>query len=388
MGPAVLLIAARLFFASPLFAQAPAPEAEALRIARAMTGHELAAQVLLTGIDGKGTLSADMAALLGAVPAGGIMLFRYNLSVKKEEIAPFLAQIRAAAALSGAADEARSGARIAPFIAVDHEGGLVHRFGEGVGRLPPPLSYWEQVQNGQDRDRAVQGIEEAAYRSGAELYGLGITVNLAPIGETLSPGNRAFLGSRSYGPDPAFVEAAAAAFIRGMGRAGIVCVIKHFPGNSGEDPHRRGVSLAGDRAVLDTLVAPMAALLRPGRAVPPPLVMVSHARVPAWDAERSASLSPAVISRWLRGELGFNGVVLADDFSMAGSTERDSGEAVVAALNAGVDMVMCWPSTVRGTHQAILAALAGGRIARERLVEAAARIITVKMRAGLVGGAP
>jgi beta-glucosidase-like glycosyl hydrolase len=116
--------------------------------------------------------------------------------------------------------------------------------------------------------------------------------------------------------------------------------------------------------------------------------MVSHVRVPAWDAERSASLSPAVISGWLRGELGFNGVVLADDFSMAGSTERDTARAVTAALNAGVDMVMCWPFNLATVHRAVLAALTEGRISRDRLVEATARIIEVKMRAGLVDAVP
>jgi beta-N-acetylhexosaminidase len=343
------------------------PVTEALGMARSLEDSVLAAQVLLTGIDGKGTLGPGMRALLGEVPAGGVLLFRYNLSVRREEVAPFLAQVRAAALFRG-------GEGLAPLIAVDHEGGLVHRLGEGLTRLPPPLSYWERLRDGGDREVILRDLEESAFRSGGELRELGITVNLAPVAETLSPENRDFLGSRSYGPDPAFVEDAASAFIRGMGRAGVVCAVKHFPGSSG-DPHRRAVSLAGDRAALNSLVRPLAALLPSA-----PLVMVSHVRVPAWDAGQSASLSPAVIGGWLRGELGFDGAVLADDFSMAGSSERDNGRAAVAALNAGADWIMCWPSNLAATHRAILAALASGSLPRERLVEAAARIIAVKLR--------
>jgi beta-N-acetylhexosaminidase len=361
------------FFSTALFAENPA----ALRAARALDNRALAAQVLLTGIDGKGALRADMAALLRAVPAGGVMLFRYNLSTPRGEIAPFLNTVSGAASLPPVAGLPP----LPPLIAVDHEGGGVHRFGEGITRLPAPLSAYTGVESGAwSREEALRGIEESAFRSGKELRELGITVNLAPVAEVLSPENRAFLGSRSYGPDAGFVEEAAGAFIRGMERAGVLCVVKHFPGNAGGDPHEEAVSITLDRAALDRLVRPMIALLC---ASPPPLVMVSHARIPARDAERSASLSAAVVSRWLRGEIGFSGVVIADDFSMAGSTEPDTGRAVVAALNAGVDMVMCWPGNLAATHQAILDALADGTLSRERLVEAASRIIAVKIRAGL-----
>jgi beta-N-acetylhexosaminidase len=196
----------------------------------------------------------------------------------------------------------------------------------------------------------------------------------------LTDGNRAFLDDRSYGPDAAFVEAACAAFIRGMERAGILCTVKHFPGNTGEDPHERKSVLAADRAELNRMAAPMIRLLKSSR---PPVVMVSHVLVPAWDGERSASLSPAVIGSWLRGELGFGGVVLADDFAM-GAVARNPGEAAVEALNAGVDMLMAWPLNINAIHAAILEALREGRLPRTRLEDAAARIIYEKLRLGIM----
>jgi beta-N-acetylhexosaminidase len=351
----------------------------AVQLAKGLDDRALAAQVLLTGIDGKGSLEDGMKALLRRVPAGGIMLFRYNLSVEKPEIAPFLEDAAAAV---------RAGSGITPFIAVDHEGGSVHRFGEGVARLPAPLAYWEKTRaaeeesaGGTARQEALARVEEDAFRSGEEIRSLGITLNLAPVAEVLTDGNKAFLDNRSYGPDAAFVEAACAAFIRGMEKAGILCAVKHFPGNTGEDPHKGQSVLAGDRGELNRVAAPMIRLLK----IPhPPVVMVSHALAPAWDRERSASLSPEVIGSWLRGEIGFSGVVLADDFMMgAVSSARDPRAAAIEALNAGVDLLMAWPSGLAAVHAAILAALREGRLPRARLEEAAARIIYEKLRLGI-----
>jgi beta-N-acetylhexosaminidase len=204
-------------------------------------------------------------------------------------------------------------------------------------------------------------------------------MNLAPVAEVLSEENRPFLADRSYGPDPGFVEQAAAAFIEGMEVEGVYCTLKHFPGNSGADPHRGTVLLARNRDELRAGIGPFAALIR--RAAPP-AVMVSHVVVPAWDGERNASFSPAVIRDWIRGELGFRGILAADDFSMA-AAGMNPQEAVVEALRAGIDMVMAWPPDLRPTYGAILAALNEGRLSRERLREAAAHILAEKIRYGV-----
>ncbi|MDR1128392.1 MAG: glycoside hydrolase family 3 protein, partial [Treponema sp.] len=232
---------------------------------------------------------------------------------------------------------------------------------------------------GKIRRETLAAVEEDAFRSGGEIRGFGITLNLAPVAEVLTGENRAFLEDRSYGPNAAFVNEACAAFIRGMERAGVLCAVKHFPGNTGEDPHDRRSVISPDRAALNKMAAPM---IRRLKASPPPMAMVSHALVPAWDAEQNASLSKAVIGSWLRGEIGFNGVVLADDFAM-GAVGRDPAEAAVEALNAGVDMLMAWPLNINAIHAAIMAALGEGRLGRERLEDAAARIIYEKLRLGV-----
>jgi beta-N-acetylhexosaminidase len=113
--------------------------------------------------------------------------------------------------------------------------------------------------------------------------------------------------------------------------------------------------------------------------------MISHVLVPAWDPQRIGSFSPVLINQWLRGDLGFRGIVLADDFSMAAAASlAGPEEAAVLSLAAGADMVMAWPSGLRKLHRAILAALEQGTLTRSRLEEAAARIITEKIRLGLL----
>jgi beta-N-acetylhexosaminidase len=357
--------------------ETPALWKRAEGIAASLDDSRLAGQVLLTGLDGNGTLEAAMTALLRDISPGGVMLFRMNLAMNKERVGVFLKTVSDLAAVS-----LTDTTMMPPFLAADHEGGAVHRFVAGVERLPPPLSYWELAQkNG--REFALGKIEEDAARSGAEIRGLGISLILAPVAEILNSENSAFLGDRSYGPDAAFVTEAAAAFIRGMSAAGLPCVAKHFPGNSGADPHNAASALTGDRETLDKSILPLTRLIAGDLAAG---IMVSHAVVNAWDPGVNASRSYPVVSVWLRQNLGFSRMVLGDDFSMgaisaAGLREED---AAIEALNAGVDMVMAWPRSLGRLHRAILEALGDGRLARDRLREAATRILCEKLRWGLV----
>jgi beta-N-acetylhexosaminidase len=345
---------------------------QAKTLAASLDDRRLAAQVIMTGIDGKGSLGSAMADILRDVPTGALMLFRYNLDTSKEEVRSFLSEC---SEFIGA----RAG--IPPFIAVDHEGGSVHRFGAGVEKLPPALHWGEQAQT-LGREAALAGLEEAAGRSAREIHDLGINLNLAPVAEILNDDNRAFLDDRSFGPDAEFTAAASAVFVKAMEAAGVGCVAKHFPGNSAADPHSAKSVVAGGRDAVDAMAAPFAILGAGGLTG----IMVSHALIPARDPAAIASLSPAVMGGWLRGEMGFEGFILADDFSMAGASVRKLSPeaAAVSSLAAGADMVMAWPGNLRSLHREIRSAVKQGRLPRERLEEAAARIIAAKLALGII----
>ena len=343
---------------------------EAMQIALSMDDSILAAQCLMAGFDNKAYLTDLMKVLLMNIPAGGIILFKYNLADSREEIRSFLAEL---------SDYIAAYAGVKPFLAVDHEGGMVNRFAPPIAQLPAPAFFWEMAQiNGEGQ--ALKAVEDLAALAGGELKYIGINMNLAPVAEVLNAENQAFLETRSYGPNPGFTQEAASAFIRGMESAGIVCAVKHFPGSGADDPHLNVSTFAGNRQALEILIQPFRHIFN---RVHVPAVMVSHVMVPAMDAVNNASLSPVIVSSWLRHELGFSGIILADDFSMDAVAGRNisAEEAVVDALNAGVDMVMCWPSNMVSIHNAILAALREERLPRQRLLEAAANIIAEKLRA-------
>jgi beta-N-acetylhexosaminidase len=200
-------------------------------------------------------------------------------------------------------------------------------------------------------------------------------MNFAPVAEHLVDDNRSFLHSRSYGPDPVFTAYASAAFVRGMEQNGVLCVIKHFPGSAGPDPHYSLSVLDVDRAALDILASPFAALINDGARA----IMAAHTLVPVLDSE-IASLSSVVMQNWLRDELGFDGIIISDDFIMAAAGGLSPEEAAVRSVAAGADMILVWPAHLRRTHNAFISALENGQLSRERLIDAVERIIYEKLR--------
>jgi beta-N-acetylhexosaminidase len=328
----------------------------------------LAAQTLVTGIDGNASLPAYMIELLTELPAGGVMLFRYNLNTDNDTIRNFLSEI--SMLIYDSCD-------LLPFIAADHEGGTVNRFQRGVATLPAASFYWEFFLE-QGKDLTLARIETDSFNAGGQIFDLGVNMNFAPVAEHLIDENRSFLERRSYGPDPDFTALAATAFLQGMHRAGVLCVVKHFPGSAGPDPHYSPSVLYMDKNELDILVSPFAYLINMGARA----IMAAHTAVPALDSE-IASLSHIVMQNWLREELGFDGIIVSDDFIMAAAGGISPENAAVKSIAAGSDMILVWPAHLRDTHDAILNALEKGELSRERLLDAAQRIIYEKLKMGL-----
>ena len=341
----------------------------ALEIALSLDDRLLTSQLLISGIDGKGSLQPKIENLFSYHTPGGVMLFRYNLTTDTDSIRNLLSQVS-----SFISDKSN----IPPFIAVDHEGGTVYRFQDGVAALPAASSYRE-IFLSQGMEIALEKITGDVFKSGREIKELGINMIFAPVAEYLTEDNRAFLESRSYGPDPFFTAEAASAFVRAMEHAGIICVVKHFPASAGSDPHFSTSLISGNKAELDRLIFPFAHVFNNGARA----VMVAHSFVPAMD-DKIASLSPVVMRNWLRGELGFNGIIVCDDFIMEAAGSAIPEEAAILSIAAGADMVLVWPLSIERTHAAFISALKAGQISRERLIDAAARIIYEKLRLGLM----
>ena len=226
---------------------------------------------------------------------GGVILFGHNMrsEVQVESLTSALQEL-----------SVETEPAVPLFVAVDQEGGDI----ASAPWVSPQPAASEIGRRGDPAEaRAVAG------EIGDQLLRVGINTNFAPVVDT---GYGAAIGNRSYGEDPELVARMGAAAVEGFEDAGVVSAAKHFPnhGPAASDSHVSLPVIGHDAATVRSYdLPPFRAAVRAGV----PMVMVGHLVYPAIDAERPASLSADAISM-LRGDLGFDGVVVTDDLAMAG----------------------------------------------------------------------
>ena len=255
-------------------------------------------------------------------------------------------------------------------VAVDEEGGDVTRLEADRGSSYPGNCALGAVDD-------VDLTRHVGAAIGSDLAAVGIDLNLAPVADVNSNPDNPVIGVRSFSADPALVGRHVAAFVEGVQAAGVAACAKHFPGHgdTARDSHLELPTVTADRATLEAReLVPFRAAIDAGvRAV-----MTAHVVVPALD-ERPATLSRVILGEVLRGELGFRGLVITDALEMgAVSREASMEQSAVAALAAGADALClgadCDARRVERVHSGLLAAVRDGRLADERLSEAAGRI--------------
>lgn len=259
-------------------------------------------------------LTAEEVALLRATPPLGIILFARNIATS--------AQLRA---LTGSIRDIL-GAE-APIL-VDQEGGR-------VARLKPPA--WE----GFPAAASFEGAPEAAARANAVLLGAtcvaeGFDVVCAPVLDLRVPGAHGVIGDRAFSDDPHEIIRLGAAWVAGLQEAGAIPVLKHIPGHGRAlaDSHHELPRVRACPAHLALDLAPFRALAASGA-----WAMTAHVLYEAWDAARPATISGAVIRDIIRGEVGFDGLLVTDDLAM-GALGGFSNDLAAAALEAGCDVVL------------------------------------------------
>jgi beta-N-acetylhexosaminidase len=265
-------------------------------------------------------------------------------------------------------------------VAVDQEGGTVQRLkGPGFSRMPSALTMggWKTAT-----------VQSRARTWGKQLRKAGVDVDLAPVLDTVPYAKRNSnlpIGSfhREFGYTPTAVERKGVAFQRGIAASGTLPALKHFPGLGrvkGNTDNARNVT---DRVTVrhDAYLAPFRAGVKAGA----PFVMVSSARYTKIDAKHPAVFSPTVIRTMLRGDLGFEGVVISDSLSTAQVAGYTPGRRAVAFVRSGGDMALTTAPSQIGKMYAALLARAKSTPSFRKLVDAAARrIIEAKQQAGLL----
>ncbi|MET0417912.1 MAG: glycoside hydrolase family 3 N-terminal domain-containing protein, partial [Actinoplanes sp.] len=224
-----------------------------------------------------------------------------------------------------------------------------------------------------------QLTEAVARDLGADLANAGITLDYAPDTDVNSNPDNPVIGVRAFGAEAQLVARHSAAFIRGLQEAGVAACAKHFPGHgdTSVDSHHDVPLIDRDRRQLEAVeLVPFRAAIEAGVQV----VMTGHLLVPAYDGELPATLSRAILTDLLRGELGFGGLIVTDGIEMQGVRRRYGlAGATVRALAAGVDAICVGgdhadEQTAIDLRDAIVAAVRSGELPEERLRDAAARV--------------
>ena len=226
-----------------------------------------------------------------------------------------------------------------------------------------------------------------------ETSAVGLNVVLGPAADCNSNPHNSIIGMRSFGEIPEQVAAMTAAAVRALQDNGSVATLKHFPGHGDTtlDSHRGLPTVARSRGELDAIdLRPFAAGIEAGAKI----VMTSHIIFSALDPARPATLSPIILGDLLRGELGFDGMIVSDSMNM-GSMKRhyDPAEAAIQAFQAGVDLMMLaeehydhdagrYLENQRALIRAIIRAVDNGVISAERVDDALRRVLRLKSEAG------
>jgi beta-N-acetylhexosaminidase len=338
--------------------------------ARALVGRltlaERAGQVIVASYVGTGAPTG----LVNGLHLGGVVVFSENVTDAAQVTASNRELQRSAAA---------AGRRWPVLVGVDQEGGRVARVTAGATSFPTLMSA------GAARDTRL--TREAYAASGGELAAMGFTVDFAPDADVTAGPADPVIGARSVGSSPQLVAAHVDAAVRGFASAGIVPVLKHFPGHGSvtTDSH---VALPVQDRSLARLRGSDLVPFRRAAAAGTASVMVGHLDVRAVDAGTPSSLSRDVVTGLLRERMGFRGVAFTDSLQMGAVTGRFGRVgAAVQALRAGED-VLLMPPDARAARDGIVAAVRRGRLSQARLDQAATRMVALLLHQRAGGAHP
>jgi len=336
-----------------------------------MTLEEKAGQVFMVSLYGANMTEAGRDLIMEYHP-GAVALFSYNTDFQPVgEVAQLINAIQETSMMSGQG--------IPMIIAIDHEGGRVRRLVNDVTRFPD-ITFMGAVTD-------YDGVRSLGAAAGAELRQVGINMNLAPVTDLYAHGDlfdkNRVLYRRTFGDDPEQVGTVAAAYDDGLAESNVIGVLKHFPGHGGApDSHLDLpiVEMDADTAY-STALRSFEIAIQEGA----PAIMVGHLVYTALEPVENlpASLSPTLVTEILRGEFGFDGLVMTDALDMDAISENYGlPEASVMALNAGIDLVVLGPNvswqTQRNSIQAVIDAVLSGELSEERLNDAVRRVLTTK----------
>ena len=299
-----------------------------------------------------------------AHPVGGIVYFAQNL-LDPEQTTTMLANVKQFYADAG---------NVAPFIAVDEEGGTVVRVADNEAFGAQDVGDASALGSAGDTEAAKRAAEQIA----DYLMPLGFNLDFAPVADVVDPLRSDTMGLRSFSSDAAVAADMVRAEVEGFRDKKMLCCAKHFPGigAAAGDSHEGAITIEATNEELETVdLVPFRAAIEAGV----PMIMVGHVSLPNIVGDSTpAPLSSAVVQGMLRDSLGYTGIIVTDSLSMGAITDYYTpAEAAVAALKAGCDIPLM-PERLDEAYQGVLSAVQVGELTEERLDESLTRILTAR----------
>lgn len=299
-----------------------------------------------------------------AHPVGGIVYFAQNL-LDPEQTTTMLANVKQFYADAG---------NVAPFIAVDEEGGTVVRVADNEAFGAQDVGDASALGSAGDTEAAKRAAEQIA----DYLMPLGFNLDFAPVADVVDPLRSDTMGLRSFSSDAAVAADMVRAEVEGFRDKKMLCCAKHFPGigAAAGDSHEGAITIEATNEELEAVdLVPFRAAIESGV----PMIMVGHVSLPNIVGDSTpAPLSSAVVQGMLRDSLGYTGIIVTDSLSMGAITDYYApAEAAVAALKAGCDIPLM-PERLDEAYQGVLSAVQVGELTEERLDESLTRILTAK----------
>lgn len=301
---------------------------------------------------------------VAAHPVGGIVYFAQNL-LDPEQTTTMLANVKQFYADAG---------NVAPFIAVDEEGGTVVRVADNEAFGAQDVGDASALGSAGDTEAAKRAAEQIA----DYLMPLGFNLDFAPVADVVDPLRSDTMGLRSFSSDAAVAADMVRAEVEGFRDKKMLCCAKHFPGigAAAGDSHEGAITIDSTNEELETVdLVPFRAAIEAGV----PMIMVGHVSLPNVVGDSTpAPLSSTVVQGMLRDSLGYTGVIVTDSLSMGAITDYYTpAEAAVAALKAGCDIPLM-PERFDEAYQGVLNAVQAGELTEERIDESLIRILAAK----------
>lgn len=294
-------------------------------------------------------------------PVGGLILYAWNID-NESQLSRLISQIRA---LNGQ-----------PLLCIDEEGGRVARIANNPNFNVKKYESMSAIGATGDPNNAY----ECGNTIGTYLHRYGFDIDFAPVADVNTNPENIIIGPRAFSDDPAVAAPMVTNYLQGLKDAGVTGCIKHFPGH-GDTKVDTHFGYASTQKTWAEMLDCEMVTFKAGIAWGCQLVMTAHIGAPkVTGSDVPSTMSPIILQDKLRGELGYQNIIITDGMEMGAITQQyTSAEAAVGSIQAGVDIVL-GPKNLVEAFDAVMAAVEKGTITEERINQSVRRILKLKMK--------